>query len=44
MGDPEIERRAQIARIDFCDRLKPKLCQSPSEIAGSFRPLRPQRL
>jgi hypothetical protein len=33
-----------MARIESADLSKPKLCHKPSDIAGNFSPLRPQRL
>ncbi|MEA2466189.1 MAG: hypothetical protein QOJ57_315, partial [Thermoleophilaceae bacterium] len=35
--------RRRIAREGSSGRSLPKFCHSPSEIAGSFNPLRPER-
>ena len=44
MGDARSNARRQIAHFDSGVLSKPKLCHRPSEIAGSFSPLRPLRL
>src|SRR5947209_2612991 len=43
MSDAEVERRWTIWRWTAIGRSAPKFCQRPSEIAGSFSPLRPHR-
>jgi hypothetical protein len=41
---PRSKAVRQISRAVAADLSSPKLCQSPSEIAGSISPLRPHRL
>jgi hypothetical protein len=40
---PRSNARRAIARLVSIGLSVPKFCQSPSETAGSFRPLRPLR-
>ena len=40
---PRSNARRTIARLRSSGPSSPKFCQSPSEIAGSLSPLRPQR-
>jgi hypothetical protein len=41
MRDAEIERAAKAGPLRLESFVAPKLCQKPSETAGSFSPLRP---
>ena len=44
VGNAEIERAPNHCAVFSNSSTPPKLCQSPSEMAGNLRPLRPQRL